>query len=95
MRKNARIIKSGVLVLLAIGLFILGIIILPETIGLQVQLDGSMDNYVSKYLGLLIPLAITSGGAIVYYVKEEGKALLFSILGLGMYIATFFMNLLE
>lgn len=93
MSKKVRILKSGILVLLAIGLYVLGIILLPKTIGLQIQLDGSMDNYLSKYLGLLIPLAVTAGGAVVYYAKEESKALFVSLLGLGIYAVTFIMNL--
>lgn len=93
MNKKVRILISGILVLLAIGLYVLGIILLPETIGLQIQMDGSMGNFLSKYLGLLIPLAVTAGGAVVYYNKEESKALFVSILGLGIYAVTFFMNL--
>ena len=93
MSKNTRFILCGVLILLALGLYVLGIIVLPATIGLQMQLDGSMGNHASKYLGLLIPLAMTMGGAVVFYMKESGKALGVSLLGVVIYAFTFFMNL--
>lgn len=93
MNRNGRIVLSGVLVLLALGLYILGIILLPETIGLQMQMDGSMGNEASKYIGLLIPFALTAGGSIFHYMKEDGKSLLVSFVGLLMYGITFFMNL--
>ena len=56
-------------------------------------MDGSMGNHASKYVGLLIPFALTAGGAIFYYMKEEGKSLIVSIIGIIMYGITFFMNL--
>lgn len=91
MSKNGRIMLSGALVLIALALYIIGIIILPETIGLQIQMDGSMGNNASKYVGLLIPFALTAGGAIYYYMKEEGKSLFVSFVGIAVFGFTFIM----
>ena len=93
MNKNGRIMLSGALVLTALVLYIIGIIILQETIGLQIQMDGSMGNNASKYVGLLIPFALTAGGAIYYYLKEEGKTLFVSFIGIVVFVITFLMNL--
>ena len=93
MSKNGRIMLSGALVLIALVLYIIGIIILPETIGLQIQIDGSIGNNASKYVGLLIPFALTAGGAVFYYMKEEGKSLLVSFIGVVIFIITFLINL--
>jgi len=93
MNKNGRIMLSGALVLTALVLYIIGIIILQETIGLQIQMDGSMGNNASKYVGLLIPFALTAGGAIYYSLKEEGKPLFVSFIGIVVFVITFLMNL--
>jgi len=93
MSKNKRFILCGGLILVGLALYVLGVIILPETIGLQMQLDGTMDNLVNKYIGLLIPLVLTVGGSVFFFIKEEGKALGFSALGILLSIITFWMNL--
>jgi len=93
MSKNKRLILCGGLILIGLALYVLGVIILPSTIGLQMQLDGTMDNLVNKYIGLLIPLLLTVGGSVFFYLKEERKALGFSALGILLSIITFWMNL--
>lgn len=93
MSKNKRLILCGGLILVGLVLYILGLVILPATIGLQIQLDGTMDNHVNKYIGLLIPLALTIGGSVVFYNEEKRKALGFSILGLFTFAITFWMNI--
>ena len=93
MSKNKRFILCGGLILIGLALYVLGAIILPSTIGLQMQLDGTMDNLVNKYIGLLIPLVLTVGGSVFFYLKEERKALGFSVLGILLSIITFWMNL--
>lgn len=93
MSKSTRFILSVGLVLIGIALYVIGVIILPSTIGLQMQLDGTMDNHINKYIGLLIPLVLTVGGSVFFYLKEERKAIGFSALGLLLSIITFWMNL--
>ena len=93
MTKNKRFILCGGLILVGLALYVLGVIILPETIGLQMQLDGTMDNLVNKYIGLLIPLVLTVGGSVFFFMKEEKKALGFSALGILLSVITFWMNL--
>lgn len=93
MNEPTKKILPILLIILAIGLYGLGIMILPSEIGVQIQLDGSIGNTMNKYLGLLLPLGITTGFAVVYLRGQETKHLLLSLLGLFLYALTFFMNL--
>lgn len=93
MSKNKRFILCGSLIFIGLVLYVLGLVLLPETIGLQLQLDGTIGNQVSKYIGLLVPLALTIGGAVVFYNEEKRKALGFSALGIFTFAITFWMNL--
>lgn len=78
---------------MGIVLYIIGLVILPATIGLQLQLDGTVGNQVSKYIGLLLPMALTIGGAVVFYNEEKRKAIGISALGIFTFAITFWMNL--
>lgn len=93
MNKNKRFILCGGLILIGLVLYVLGLVVLPQTIGLQIQLDGTMGNQVNKYIGLLIPLALTIGGSVVFYNEDKRKALGFSALGIFAFAVTFWMNL--
>ena len=93
MNKKTRYILCGGLTLLGFALYILGAIILPPTIGMQIQLDGTLGNEVNKYVGLLLPLGLTVGGAAVFCIKEIRKALGISGLGILLYGITIWMNL--
>lgn len=93
MSKNKRFILCGSLIFIGLVLYVLGLVLLPATIGLQLQLDGTIGNQVSKYIGLLVPLALTIGGAVVFYNEEKRKALGFSALGIFTFAITYWMNL--
>lgn len=93
MSKNTRFMLCGGLILIGLVLYIVGLIVLPPTIGMQIQLDGTMANYVNKYVGLLIPLGLAIGGSVVFYNKEKRNALGFSVLGIFLFAITFWMNL--
>lgn len=93
MSKNKRFLLCGGLILIGLVLYVLGLVVLPQTIGLQIQLDGTMGNQVNKYIGLLIPLVLTIGGSVVFYNEEKRKALGFSVLGIFTFAITFWMNL--
>ncbi len=90
---NTKKILALVLMVSAIGLYGLGIAILPSEIGVQIQLDGSIGNTINKYLGLILPLGLTLIFAFLYYREQQGKHLLLAGVGLLLYGLTFFMNL--
>lgn len=90
---NTKKILALVLMVGAIGLYGLGIAILPSEIGVQIQLDGSIGNTMNKYLGLILPLGLTLIFAFLYYREQQGKHLLLAGVGILLYGLTFFMNL--
>jgi hypothetical protein len=93
MSKKKRFILCGGSILVELVLYALGSIILPPTIGIQIQFDGTLSNQVNKYIGLLVPLGLTVAGSIYFYNEEIKKALGFSILGIIIYAVTFWANL--
>lgn len=77
---------------LGAGLFVAGLFLLPDTIVMQIQADGSAGTTLPKLIGLLLPLALTGVFAVLYYRNGTLKSLLVSILGLALFGLTFFMN---
>ncbi|MEA4915699.1 MAG: hypothetical protein VB061_14125 [Christensenella sp.] len=92
MKDKTRLLITGVILLLAVALFVLGLIILPDTIVMQVQADGSIGNTMPKLIGLLIPLILCVVFGMFYYQGGKGKNLLVAIIGLVAFGLTFFFN---
>ena len=91
--KKKRFILRGGTILVGLVLYALGSIILPPTIGIQIQIDGSLSNHVNKYIGLLVPLGLTVAGSVFLYNEKMKKAHGFSVLGLIIYAVTLWANL--
>lgn len=92
MKNKTRLIVSAGILLLAIAAFIVGLIILPDTIVMQVQTDGSTATTLPKLIGLLIPLALCGLFAVLYYKNGTTKSLLVALIGLAAFGLTFFFN---
>ena len=92
MNDKSRLLVAGLIVFLAIALFVLGMVILPDTIVMQVQADGSAGTTLPKLIGLLIPLALCGVFAVFYYKGGKGKNLFVAIVGLVAFGLTFFFN---
>ena len=92
MKEKTRLLIAGAILLLAVALFVLGVIILPDTLVMQVQTDGSAGTTLPKLLGLLIPLALSTVFAVFYYKGGQGKNLLVALIGLVAFGLTFFFN---
>lgn len=92
MKEKTRLLITALILLLAVGLFVIGMIILPETIIMQVQADGSTATTMPKLIGLLIPLALSAVFALFYYKSGKSKQLLVAIIGLAAFGLTFFFN---
>lgn len=86
---------SIILVIIGSGLYILGNLVLPETIGVQIQLDGNLGNFIPTWQGLLWPLAFSVGFAIYGMFNQEKKfqSISISCFGLILYLLTFMLNL--
>jgi len=92
MNDKTRLLITGVILLLAVALFVLGMIILPDTIIMQVQADGSVGNTMPKLIGLLIPLALCAVFGVFYYKGGNGKNLFVALVGLVAFGLMFFFN---
>ena len=92
MNDKSRLLVAGLIVFLAIALFALGMVILPDTIVMQVQADGSAGTTLPKLVGLLIPLALCGVFAVFYHQGGKGKNLFVAIIGLLAFGLTFFFN---
>ena len=92
MKDKTRLLITGVILLLAVALFVLGMIILPDTIIMQVQADGSAGNTMPKLVGLLIPLALCAVFGVFYYKGGNGKNLFVALVGLVAFGLMFFFN---
>ena len=92
MKDKTRLIIACIIGVIAIVLFIVGMIVLPETIVMQVQADGSAGNALPKIIGLILPLALSCVFAFLYYKGGNGKNLFVAIVGLVAFGLTFFMN---
>ena len=92
MKDKTRLLMTGFILLLAVALFVLGMITLPDTLVMQVQADGSAGTTLPKLIGLLIPLALCGVFAVFYYKGGKGKNLFVAIVGLAAFGLTFFFN---
>jgi hypothetical protein len=92
MKDRTRLLIAGVILLVAVALFVLGMIILPDVIVMQVQTDGSAGTTLPKLVGLLIPLVLSAVFAVFYYRNGQGKNLLVALIGLAAFGLTFFFN---
>ena len=83
------------LILVAVILAVAGYFVLPDTLAVQIGLDGVPSNFLPKIPALLIPLLVTVVFSCLYMKsKGEGKTknLLLSLLGIGIDIIMFVMN---
>jgi hypothetical protein len=92
MKDKTRLLITILILLLAVGMFVLGMIILPDVIVMQMKADGTVVSTMPKLIGLLIPLALSVVFAVFFYKGGKGKYLLVAIIGLFALGATFFLN---
>jgi len=92
MERNKRLYVALAIIVVSVALFILGLVILPETIVMQVQTDGTPGTTLPKLVGLLIPLALGTVFPILYYLKGKPKDVVVGIVGLAAFGLTFFFN---
>ncbi len=92
MQDRTRLMIAIILLLLAVGLFFLGMAVLPDVLVMQVQTDGSAGTTLPKTVGLLIPLAICTIFALLYYQLGKPKDLVVALVGLAVYGFTFLFN---
>ncbi len=92
MQVKSRRIICALILLIAVVLFVVGMIVLPDVIVMQIKTDGSSGTTLPKIIGLLIPLALSVVFAVMYFKDGSGKNLLVSLIGIVGFVLTFFMN---
>lgn len=74
-------------------LAVISFILMPETVVIQVHMDGTPSTSVPKLLGLSLPVLLAAGGAVYYRIQHEPKALFIAAVGIIVEVAMLFMNL--
>lgn len=92
MNERTRFLIGASLIMTAIFWYVIGVILLPETIGLKANFGGGMKAYVSKYIGLLIPQLMTLIGAWVWMKSGKQKGLVMAGFGTLMSAMLIYMN---
>lgn len=85
-----------IIIAVSVALAVIGYIILPDMLVVQLHADGSAGNTFAKPFGLLIPFAMSVIFSL-FYMKSDGheryKHLVISIVGIAMYVFIFIVNL--
>ncbi len=92
MKDKTRLLVTILILLIAVALFVLGLLYLPDTLVMQVQADGTPSNTMPKLIGLLIPLALSVVFAVFYYKGGKGKNLFVALIGIFAFALTFYFN---
>lgn len=77
----------------AVLLFIISFLLLPDVVAMQIQFNGQLDNYMPKYIALVIPLIIELIGTLAYYKENNNKYLVIAVVGIIMAVITLVMNI--
>ncbi len=93
--KKNKLIIMIVIIAVAAAMTVLGVILLPETIGMQIGTGGTLNNFASKYVGLLLPVGLSTVFAVLYYRQTERnlKNLFVSLIGILCFVLIFIFNL--
>lgn len=82
------------IIILALILSVIGFIILPDTLIMQITTTGTNGTTMPKILGLVITFTICSVFSVLYYNYDNNiKYLLLSIVGICLYGFMFIVNL--
>lgn len=90
---NRKKIITFLLITVAIVLTIVGYLVLPETLVMQITFSGEAGNTTPKLVGLGFEILLSVGGAIAYYESEENKYLFLAFIGLFTYLVVFWFNM--
>lgn len=82
MNKNGRLIIMTILLVLSVGLAVVGFVLLPDTIIVQLTATGQPAKTMPKLLAVGMSLALSTPFAIAYYASKNSKFLLVSAVGL-------------
>ena len=88
-------IIAGIMGAAAAALAVYSYMILPETVAVQIGVDGQVSNTMPKMFAVVLPLVITLGGCgVMVFGKREStvKGIVLSVAGIGIMIVTVLFN---
>lgn len=88
-------IIAYIIISVSVILFIVGYLLLPNEIVVQIGFDGKPSNTLPKIIGLFIPFLISSLFAFISLKgnrETKAKNLIISIIGIVIFIFMFIMN---
>lgn len=95
--KGSKEQKIGIgIILVSIVMAAAEYFVLPDTLVVQVGMDGTPSNTLPKLAALLIPLAVSVIFSVLYMngkERDRTKNLLVALLGIVIYAVMFVMNL--
>ena len=80
------------LIIIAVVLTIIGYIILPDVLVMQIQADGAAGTTLPKPIGLAIPFIVTVLFSVLYYRGNNNRHIGIALLGILMFVLTFVFN---
>ena len=92
--KNKNLVPVAGILLLEIILVIIGFLILPDTLVMQITASGGAGNTMPKIVGLAIPFLLCAIFAVLYYFNTNKKHLLIAGLGVVLTVITLVFNLI-
>lgn len=90
---NKKKLIAILIVVVSIAVGVVGYIILPATVTIQINLSGGAGNTAAKEIALVLPFAISGLGAAYYSKEGKTSHLIAALIGLVIYIPLFLLNL--
>ncbi len=93
--KNKKMVYAAVIIVVALAALIVGIIILPDTLVVQVGFSGESGTTMPKLVGLAIPSLVSIGFAVMYAAGkgDDKRNLTVALVGLIIFVLTFAFNI--
>ena len=92
--KNKKLIIAVCIIAAAVILAVVGFIVLPETLVVQINAAGQASNTLPRFLGILIPFLICTVFSLLYLKSEKDtKSLIVSLVGIVVFVLLFVFNL--
>ncbi|HOP11229.1 MAG TPA: hypothetical protein PK629_07045 [Oscillospiraceae bacterium] len=96
MKITGKQIFAIAVIIISLAFVIVGFLILPDTLVMQITVSGSAGTTLPKLVGLAIPFVISVGFALYYLMDKKSKSsksLLGSLVGIAAFVFTFVFNL--
>jgi len=96
MNVNKEKVIGIVIIAVSVILAVMGFMVLPETLIIQIGLDGQASNTLQKIPALLIPFALSTVFSILYLRgngEKKSRNLIVAVIGVIVTIIMFVVNL--